>query len=255
MVTTRSRVADEAGQDVEQRRLAGAGAARHDDVQPRGNGAPEKVQHRLRQRVALDEVLSTETVGAEAANAHRRTVEGQRRDDRVHARAVLQARIDHRARLVDAPSHRADDALDDLHQVAVVLEDHRCFLEPAVPLDVDLIEPVHEDVRDVAILEQHLERAEAEELIEHVADQVLALEQAERRRVRLRLDHRVDQAADLGLGVAAADLVQSLQVEPVEQLLVDLGLELLIMRTAGVPRRPRDRDVAAHGCYRFTVVP
>ena len=34
-----------------------------------------------------------------------------------------QARVDHRARLVDAAADRADDALDDLHQVPVVLED------------------------------------------------------------------------------------------------------------------------------------
>ena len=38
-------------------------------------------------------------------------------------------------------------------------------------------------------LQQRLERAEAEELVEDVADQRLALEQAERRRLRLGLEH------------------------------------------------------------------
>ena len=42
---------------------------------------------------------------------------------------------------------------------------------------------------------------------EHVDDQVLALEQAERRRVRLGLDHAVDQLRISGSRLAPADLV------------------------------------------------
>ena len=48
----------------------------------------------------------------------------QRRDDGVHAGAIGQAGVDHRARLVDAAADRRDDALDDLHHVLVVLERH-----------------------------------------------------------------------------------------------------------------------------------
>ena len=50
-------VGDEAREDVEQRRLAGAGAARDDDVQPAGDGRLQEVEHRLRQRLALDQVV------------------------------------------------------------------------------------------------------------------------------------------------------------------------------------------------------
>ena len=39
-------------------------------------------------------------------------VERERRDDGVDARAVLEARVDHRRRLVDAAAERRDDALD-----------------------------------------------------------------------------------------------------------------------------------------------
>ena len=88
-------------------------------------------------------------------------------------------------RLVDAAADRADDALDDLHQVPVVLEDDAGFLEHAVALDEHLVVAVDEDVRDVAVLEQRLERSEAEQLVEDVDDQVLALEEAEGRRLRL----------------------------------------------------------------------
>ena len=48
-----------------------------------------------------------------------------------------------------------------------------------------------------------LERPEAEQLVEDVDDERFALEQAERRRLRLALEHADDQAADLGLGVFA----------------------------------------------------
>ena len=47
---------------------------------------------------------------------------GERRDDGVDARAVGEARVDHRRRLVDAPAEGRDDALDDAHHVLVVLE-------------------------------------------------------------------------------------------------------------------------------------
>ena len=59
-----------------------------------------------------------------------------------------QARVHHRARLVDAAADRADDALDDLHQVRVVLEHDVGLLELAFALDVDLVEAVDQDVGD-----------------------------------------------------------------------------------------------------------
>ena len=54
-------------------------------------------------------------------------------------------------------------------------------------------------------LQQRLERAEAEQLVEDVGDQRFALEQAERRRLALALEHPDDQAPDLRLGVLALD--------------------------------------------------
>ena len=45
-------VGDEARQHVQQRRLAGAGAARHDDVQAAGDRGLQEVEHRLRSRLA-----------------------------------------------------------------------------------------------------------------------------------------------------------------------------------------------------------
>ena len=122
----------------------------------------QEVQHRLRQRLALDEVLRAEPIGAEPANRQHRAVQRERRNDRVDTRAVLETRIHHRTRLVDTPADRADDALDDAQQVRIVLEDEVGRLELAFTLDVDLIRLVDQDVRDARIGEQRLERPEAE---------------------------------------------------------------------------------------------
>jgi len=51
---------------------------------------------------------------AELADGQRRAAHGQGRDDRVHARAVLEPRVHQRRRLVDAAADAGDDAVDDL---------------------------------------------------------------------------------------------------------------------------------------------
>ncbi len=48
-------------------------------------------------------------------------------------------------------------------------------LEHAVLLDVDLIEAIDQDVGDVRVDEDRLERSEAEQLVEDVDDDALAL--------------------------------------------------------------------------------
>ncbi len=72
--------------------------------------------------LVVQQVFELERVGAEAANRDAGAVEGQRRNDRVHAGAVRQAGVDHRADFVDAAADLRHDAVDDLHQVLVVAE-------------------------------------------------------------------------------------------------------------------------------------
>ena len=192
--------------------------------------ACRNVQHRLGPRVAGDEVLGAETIGPESADRHGRAIERQRRDDRVDARAVGKTRVHHRARLVDPAADGADDPLDDLHQVHVVLEHDRRFLELALALDVHLVVAVHEDVGDGLVAQQLFERPEPEQLVDHIGDERLSLEQAERGRVRLLLQHADDEAADFRFCILAAYARQPLEVQPVQQLLVDPGLDLLVFR-------------------------
>ena len=98
----------------------------------------------------------------------------------------------------------------------------------AFALDVDLIVAVDEDVGDRRVAQERLERPETEQLVDDVGDQRFALEQAERRRLRLLLEHADDQAADFGLRVLAPHARQPLEVQPVQQVLVNLGLDFLV---------------------------
>ena len=67
----------------------------------------------------------------------RRSVERERRHDRVDAAAVRKAGVDHRRRFVDAAADRGNDLLDDTKQVLLILESHRARLEHAEALDED----------------------------------------------------------------------------------------------------------------------
>ena len=78
--------------------------------------------------------------------------------------------------------------------------------------------------------EQRLERTEAEQLVEDVANQVVALGETERRALLLALEHAANDRPQLGLGVFTLDLRQPIEVQPVQQLLMDPSLECLIFR-------------------------
>ena len=95
--------------------------------------ALQEVEHRLGQRLALDQIVRrrADRCGNGESTSHGPSSASGGMID-VDTRAVLQPRIDHRRRLVDAPADGADDALDDLHQVLVVAEDDVGVLEASV---------------------------------------------------------------------------------------------------------------------------
>jgi hypothetical protein len=118
-------------------------------------------------------------------------------------------------------------------QVTLVPEGDVRRLQAAVLFDIHLVEPVDEDVRDGRIRQQHLERPEAEELVQDVGDDRVALVEAERRLVALAIEHAADQRANLGFGVLALHARQAVEIQPVQQLLVDAALEVLVSRAPG----------------------
>ena len=133
--------------------------------------ASQEIEHRLRERLAVDQILRAE-----------RSVRKRRIDSTGPSSAsggmiaLTREPSGRRASTIglDSSMRRptdADDALDDAQQVRVVLEDDVGLFEHAVPLDVDLIVAVDQDVGDVRVLQQRLERAEPEELVQDVGDQ------------------------------------------------------------------------------------
>ena len=100
-----------------------------------------------------------------------------------------------------------------------------------IALDEHLVVAVDQDVGDRRVLEQRLERAEAEQLVEHVADQLLALGMVER--VVLLGQLLGDDVADFVLDLLARHLVERRQVDQVEQPLVKLDLEVGVLVALG----------------------
>ena len=116
----------------------------------------------------------------------------------------------------------------------VVAEHHRRVFEPTVLFDIDLIESIDQDVRNVWVGEQLFERSEAEQLVEHVVNKILALVQTERRRLGFTFENRDDDVAQLRLRLLTLRPRQAFEVESVEEFLMDAALEFLIVLTAYV---------------------
>ena len=81
-------VVDVAGEAVEQRGLAGAGAARDDGIDPAAADDLEDFGAFRRDGAEPDQLLERELVLLELADGERRAVDGERRHDHVDARAV-----------------------------------------------------------------------------------------------------------------------------------------------------------------------
>ena len=70
---------------------------------------------------------------------------------------------------------------------------------------------------------------EAEQLVDHVRDQRLALEQAERHARAFALHHPDDQVPDLRLRLVLAHAGEPIEVQTIQQLLVDAAFQLLVV--------------------------
>src|SRR5690606_31195335 len=154
-------------------------AAGDDDVQASLDAGFDQPQHGLSHRLLLDQVRGHELVGTEAANRQQRPIHSERRNDGVDARAVEQAGVDHRRRLVNAATDLRDDLVDDAQQVAVVFEGNGRQFQLAASLDVNLVVTVDQDVGDGRVVKQRFQRAETEYFVEHFANDLVALDGAE----------------------------------------------------------------------------
>ena len=125
--------------------------------------------------------------------------------------------------------------------MAVVFEDDVGFFKLSFTLDEDQIVPVHQDVRHGRVAQQRFERTEPEELVQHVGDERLALEKAERSGRELRFDDDGDDSPNLRLRVLTLHAREPLEIQAVQQLLMNLCLEALIVSGLGSRRCGRCR--------------
>ena len=218
-------VRDERREVVQQRRLARARAADDQDVQAGLHAGLEEVHHLRRAGLEADVVVPGDRIAAEPPDGHARPVDRQRRNDRVDAGAVGESGVDHRADLVAAAADRADDLVDDVHQVGVVLELDVGQFQSSLAFDVDLPRAVDQDVADVRVGQEELQRSEAEGLVEDLADQALALGEVEDR--LFLVAELGDEFANLLAGLVVVLSSNAGQVELVDELAVDPVLHLV----------------------------
>src|SRR3954452_16970862 len=211
-------IRDERREHVQRGRLARAGTAGHEDVQAGLHARAEEVEHVGRGGAEPDEVVDRERRRRELPDGDDGADQRQGRDDRVDARAVGEASVDHRARLVDPAPDGGDDPVDDAHDVVVVLEDDVRQLELAGPLDVDLPRPVDHDLRDGLVAEEGLQRTEADDLVGDLLEHPDAL--GARQGEAFLVDDLAEDLLDLA---AHLDLVR--QVELRVEVLDDPALD------------------------------
>ena len=113
---------DVSREHVEQCRFSGAGTAGDQDVELALDHGGKQLQHGFGQGFVLDHVASGERITTETTNREARAIDGKGRNDGVDAGAVLQSGIDHGRGFVHPASDAGNDAIDDLHQVSVILE-------------------------------------------------------------------------------------------------------------------------------------
>ena len=117
-----------------------------------------------RKRPDFDEPVHIEDALGEFSNRNQRSVDGDRPDRDVDARAVAQPRVDHGRRFVDATSDRRDDPVDDAQEVRFVLEMDLGLLQLPEALDEAALVGVDENVGDGRVLQQRLDRTIARHL-------------------------------------------------------------------------------------------
>jgi hypothetical protein len=201
---------EEAGQRIQQRRLARAGAAADQDAAPRPHRLLEPAALLRIERPQLDQPLRAGALGTEAADRDRRAIDRQRRDHHVDPRAVGEAGVDHRAELVDAAAEGRQDPLDRVAQLLLVGEADRGRFDPPGALDEDAVGPVHHHLLDQRVGEQDLQRAEADAVADDAGGDLGAVGRGEDRRLRVdQFPHRLlevgARAARRRLGAATLD--------------------------------------------------
>ncbi len=209
-----------AGQGIEQGRLAAAGASGNDHRDPAVDGCLQHVGDRHLERAQLEQALHRERHLGKFADRHQRPVDGDRADGDVDAGAIGQAGVNRWTRLVHPAADGGNDLVDDAKQMRLVLEMNRGFLELAEPLNEAFLVRVDQNVGDGRILEQRLDRAEANHLVHEVFDKCLQFALVERDFLGPNVFADID--AEFFDQLLARHPFQHSQIEFVDDFLVEL---------------------------------
>ncbi len=190
---------DKRGNHVQRRRLAGARAARDEDIHTRLHTGAQELRHLVIHRTERDEVLNRERLLGEFTDGQAGAFEREGRDNDVHARAILETRIHEGRGLIDAPPEGREDAVDDMHEMIAVAELHLRELQLAHALDEDLRRPIDHDFRYRLILMQRLDGPQAQHIVDDIVRHLRAEAARNRKGVFLRelLDIAIDDLLDL----------------------------------------------------------
>jgi hypothetical protein len=140
------------------------------------------------------------------------------------AAAVFQPGIDPGVRFVHPPADAADDLVDGAQKTALVAEADLAFLQHTEALDIDVAVRVHQDVVDRRVCEQWLQRAETQHLVQKLVH--AHLERLGPHRIAFLVQHLRDQRRDPAPQFLGLDLVDDGKVEPVEQDIVQVAVQL-----------------------------
>ena len=149
---------DEARKHVEEGRLTGAGASRHDDVGLREHSCLQESKTSLVAGAETNEVLDLEGIARKLADGEQRAVKRERPDDRVDAGTIGEPGVAERRALVDAAAHGADDELDDVEELILIDELDVGENDLARHFNVDVVAPVDHDFGDAVVADQGLDR-------------------------------------------------------------------------------------------------
>ena len=222
MVTMRSPLGDERRQRVEQCRLARAGAAGHQDVEPGPDAGAEQGGRGRVEGAAGDELIDRERP-RELADGDHGAIEGERRQDDVDALAGAQAGVDHRAGLVDPAVDRGDDAVDGLEQLLGADEALLGQLDATEPLDEDAIGTVDHDLGDRRRRRAAARARRARGPRPRPADQRRAFTAGQQRTAAG--DQVRHDPFETGAALGQVELGELGEIDLVEQLLAEVGDE------------------------------
>jgi hypothetical protein len=172
-----------------------------------------------------DELVGRQRAAAKAADREHGPVQGERRDDHIHPRAVGQARVAERLGLVDAPPERGEDALDRVAQLGLGGEGDVGRLQAPRPLDPHGPRAVDHHLLDRRVAQERLERPEPEGALGDQRDEMRAgrlVEQA-----GLAVDGVAYAAVQIGVG-AGRRLGQQAGAQVVGQPVEHGGLGVLV---------------------------